>query len=81
MWYKRENDLPFVEGGRSFLGHHGPGAVDGTLVLTRRGVHVPGLHHVHRGRDHRGDEAGAKGRHKVARKVVCVGSQSVTLNY
>lgn len=62
---------PFVEGSGPFFGQHGPGAVDGALVLARWGVHVPGLDHVHGRGDDRGDEAGAERRNKVAGQVVC----------
>lgn len=62
---------PFVERSGPLLGQHGPGTVDGTLVLARWRVHVPGLDHVHGRGDHRGDEAGAERRDEVAGQVVC----------
>lgn len=62
---------PFVERRWPLFSHHGPGTVDGTLVLARWRVHVSSFHHIDWGSDHRGDEAGAERRHKVARKSVC----------
>lgn len=62
---------PFVEGRRPFFSHHGPGAVDGALVLTWWWVHVSCFHHIYWGSNDGGDEAGAKCRYKVTRQIVC----------
>lgn len=71
MFARGRRSSPFVERRGPLFGQHGPGTVDGTLVLARWWVHVPGLDHVDGRGDHRGDEAGAERRDKVAGQVVC----------
>lgn len=65
------HSLPLVESRWPLFSHHGPGTVDGAVVLAWRWVHVPGLHHVDRRGDDGGDEAGTERWHEVTRQVVC----------
>ena len=61
---------PLVKGTGALLGQHGPGAVDGAAILTWRRVHVARLHHIHRRRYYRGDEARSERRHEMTRQIV-----------
>lgn len=69
----RRGGSPLIEGCGALLGHHLQHTVQGAAVSAWRGVHVPGLHHIHGGGHDRGTEAGPKGRDKVAGEVVCSG--------
>lgn len=62
---------PFVKGSRSFLGQHGEGTVDGTVVLAYSGVHEAGLYHIHRRGYDGGAEPGSKRSREVAGQVIC----------
>lgn len=62
---------PLVERRQSLFGQHGPGTVDGALVLAWWWVHVSSFHHIYWGSDHCGHKAGAKCRYKVTRQIVC----------
>ena len=70
-------DLPLIEGGGPLLPEHGERAAHGAVVAARLRIHEARLHHVHRGRHHRGAEACREGCREVARKVVCRGGGNV----
>lgn len=61
---------PLVEAGGAVLHEQGQEAAQGAAVPPGAGVHVPRLHHIHRGCHHRGAEPGAKGGNEVAGDVV-----------
>lgn len=65
------NYIPLIKSCVSFFHQHCYSAVNGTVVLARRWVHVASFYHVNRWRYDGGAETCCKRRREVTRHVVC----------